>query len=189
MYENYSMAVNITDLSDYILIFILKKVGFQSFTPSVCKRFSQILAKYRPLKIKVISNLIHGEWDRQVKILNQNKIWLGYLTLEENTKNLLLCVASGNGCLNLVKYLIEKGADPNYQNNFPFKRAVSSGHFHIMKYFVEELKVDPNINNNFAFRVSSLYGYIDIIIYLSNKVGPKISLLSRPDLNKYVLGY
>lgn len=54
-------------------------------------------------------------------------------------------VISGN--LDLVKFLISRGADPYYhyfmQTSILYF-ALKNNHIHIFKYFVEELKMDPN---------------------------------------------
>eukprot|EP01022_Parablepharisma_sp_SALTPOND_P012116 TRINITY_DN154_c1_g1_i1.p1 TRINITY_DN154_c1_g1~~TRINITY_DN154_c1_g1_i1.p1 ORF type:complete len:415 (+),score=51.03 TRINITY_DN154_c1_g1_i1:93-1247(+) len=54
-------------------------------------------------------------------------------------------VVSGN--LDLVKYVISKGADPHYRyfmETSIMYFAVKYGHIHIFKYFVEEHKMDPH---------------------------------------------
>lgn len=81
--------------------------------------------------------------------------------------------ASYNGHLDVVKYLVECGADPyhkdNYQNS-ALNASIIDGHLHMLQYFYEELKV--LITESDWVKVLSTatsLGYVKILQYLDEQ--------------------
>jgi ankyrin repeat protein len=76
-------------------------------------------------------------------------------------------LASKNGHLDVVKYLVEEhGADVRAQSNNAIKRASENGHLDVVKYLVEECDVDVHASNDWAVRIASGNGHLDVVKYL-----------------------
>lgn len=84
------------------------------------------------------------------------------LTIDENCGIIL---ASENGHLNAVKFLVEKGADIKAQNNLAVILACANGKIDIVKYLTL-LGADITAQDNIAMRLAKFNGHTDIIKYL-----------------------
>merc|ERR1711988_543390 len=92
--------------------------------------------------------------------------------IEESTSSLIL--ACNGGHLEVVKYLVEKGADVHARDSLhdsTLMVACKVGHLELTKYLVEK-GVDihaRNIRNMTAFDFASMYGHADISTYLRSQ--------------------
>ncbi len=86
-----------------------------------------------------------------------------------NTNNdYALRLASQGGHLDIVKYLINAGADIHGNDDFALRWASNNGHLEVVKYLVE-LKPDGakiHAFDDYALRYSSRNGHLDIVKYL-----------------------
>jgi len=73
--------------------------------------------------------------------------------------------ASFKGRLEVVKYLVENGADVHIYD-YALRYASIKGHFEIVRYLVEN-GADIHVNNDEALKWASKYGHLEIVEYLS----------------------
>jgi ankyrin repeat protein len=90
-----------------------------------------------------------------------------YLVEEKNASvshkdNAAIKAASRCGHLEVFKYLREKGADDSAGDSTPILNAYKYGHLHLVKYFIQELKIILADAMNVACRC----GYLKIVKYL-----------------------
>jgi ankyrin repeat protein len=95
-------------------------------------------------------------------------IWSLKKGVKYNSLNTALNGASENGHLEVVKYLVEAGADIHNSDEFPLRLAIYNGHLEIVKYLIE-LGADIHIYEDFALRIASRDGYLEIVKYLVEK--------------------
>ena len=76
-----------------------------------------------------------------------------------------ICCASKYGHLEIVEYLVEHGADIYAWDDYPLRWASYNGHFDVVKYLVEQ---GSNIHtgHDFALREASSSGHLDVVKYL-----------------------
>ena len=101
--------------------------------------------------------------------------------------------ASENGYLEVVKYLVEQGADIHSDNDYPLRAAASYGHLAVVNYLVEneaneildevlilaalngqleivkylvEQGADIHANNDYALQLAASYGNMPVVKYL-----------------------
>jgi len=67
--------------------------------------------------------------------------------------------------LQVIKELVEEGADIHVNLEFPLRWAVMNGHLDIVKYLVEE-GADIHVFNDCALKLAAELGYLDIVKYL-----------------------
>ena len=79
--------------------------------------------------------------------------------------------ASKNGYLDIVKYLVEKGADIHALWDFSLRHASENGHLNVVKYLVEK---GANIHAEHDTPVTEAYqnGHIDVVNYLVSRGAP-----------------
>lgn len=88
-----------------------------------------------------------------------------YLVYAKNEYNYILEFATAFGNLEIVKKLIESGANINYRKSIAFKIACLKGHLDVVKYFLELNKLDKNNLSNVL--VDTLDNdHIEIVLYL-----------------------
>jgi ankyrin repeat protein len=76
--------------------------------------------------------------------------------------------ASVYGHLEVVKYLVEKGADFRYNENDAVRCASMFGHLEVVKYLIE-MGADFRACDNQAVRWASENGHLEVIKYLIEK--------------------
>ena len=87
----------------------------------------------------------------------------------DQTNSTPLLLSSENGHLNIV--ILEQQCDLTHQGIYSsvLHVAISSGHLHIVKFLIEEVKFDKNNQgweNHSPFHYASEYGYLEICKYL-----------------------
>ena len=88
-----------------------------------------------------------------------------YPTFFINGKDQILGLASQDGHLIIVKYLVEQGADIHYNQSQALPLASENGHLTIVKYLVEHgAKVKSN--NSEALMFASFNGHLSVVKYL-----------------------
>ena len=70
-----------------------------------------------------------------------------------------------NNHLEVVKFLVEKGAKVRVYQDLPFRTAVNRGYFDLVKFLVEKGS-DVNIDDNYAICTASSIGHLDIVKFL-----------------------
>jgi len=73
--------------------------------------------------------------------------------------------SAGSGQQEMVKYLIENGADVNAENDGALRAAANNGHLEIVKYLVGN-GADIYAENNTALKWAVENGHLDVVIYL-----------------------
>jgi len=73
--------------------------------------------------------------------------------------------AASRGHLEVVKYLVEKGANIHADNNDSLRWAASNGHLEVVKYLVEQ-GADIHAENEKALRWAVRNGHLEVIKYL-----------------------
>jgi uncharacterized protein YnzC (UPF0291/DUF896 family) len=73
--------------------------------------------------------------------------------------------ASQNGHLEVVKYLIDNGADVTAEDNYAIRTASQEGHLETVKYLIEN-GADVTAKNNYAIRWASANGHLEVVKYL-----------------------
>ncbi len=86
------------------------------------------------------------------------------LELGAKGNNVALKLASRNGHLEVVKYIIEQGADIHIDDDEALKLA-SRGHLDVVKYLLEQ-GADIHIDDDFPLIEASAYGYLEVVKYL-----------------------
>ena len=86
-------------------------------------------------------------------------------SLAENIIPNAVMVASKNGNLNTLKYLVENKADIHIKNNYCVRRASRNGHIDAVKYLVKH-KADIHMKNNYCVRWASKNGHLEVVKYL-----------------------
>ena len=67
----------------------------------------------------------------------------------------------------MVKYLVERGADIHARDDWPLYLASKQGYFRIVKYLVER-GADIHSNDDVALKIAERYGHIEIVNYLNS---------------------
>ncbi len=88
--------------------------------------------------------------------------------------NFALFLASNNGHLEVVKFLIDNGLtleDIRNQDNFAFRWASFSGYLEVVKYLINQglTLEDIRSHDNEAFRWASNNGHLEVVKYLIDK--------------------
>jgi len=135
-----------------------------------------------PLKIakaKNFNNIINILKDYYSKILDKDEI---EKILNESIKHLLkpkdkdyiikqiehlsdfdkFKKACQYGALWLVKYLIQQGIDPSFEDNIAIRIASHNGYLDIVKELLKDQRVDPSINNNYAIDWAIMSDHKDV---------------------------
>lgn len=85
--------------------------------------------------------------------------------------------ASSKGHIEVVRFLLmNRRADPLFENNHAFIKAVMNGHTEIVKIFLEDRRAQPHARNNAAIREACILGYVEIVRLLLNdpRVDPMV---------------
>ena len=89
----------------------------------------------------------------------------------ENTTNILnsgLVATSKNGYLQVIKYLIEKGANIHAGDDYALKWACENGHMNVAKFLVEN-GANIHVGNNHGLVRACKYGHMNIVKILVEK--------------------
>ncbi len=99
-------------------------------------------------------------------LLKQN---LDSVSLGEFVKNLMgaedyypICYAAEKGYSEIVKLLIEAGADVTANNNYAIKKAAANGYIEVVELLIEA-GADVTANNNYAIKKAAANGYIEVV--------------------------
>ena len=76
-----------------------------------------------------------------------------------------LKIAANGGHLDVVKYLVERGANIHLQSEFPLTLALINGHAEVVKYLVSK-GADVHIHDNYLLKLARERGQKDIMNYL-----------------------
>jgi ankyrin repeat protein len=80
-----------------------------------------------------------------------------------------LISASVKGDLDLVKKLIDQGADVHVEHDASLRYASEYGHLTVLKYLIEEAGANIKVKNYQALRLASYNGHLEIVKYLISK--------------------
>jgi len=78
------------------------------------------------------------------------------------------CLASENGHLEVVKFLVEKGADIHANDDYALQLASGNGHLEVVKFLVEK-GANIHVNNDDVLRLASEYGRLEVVKFLVEK--------------------
>jgi len=76
--------------------------------------------------------------------------------------NWLLKQASTRGYLNVIKYLVENGVDIHVENDCALRYSAQNGHLEIVKYLIKN-GADIHAQNDYSLRYSAENGYFQIV--------------------------
>jgi len=76
--------------------------------------------------------------------------------------------AAGNGYLDIVEFLVEKGANIHIYNDEPLKLAAENNHVDVVKFLLDK-GANVYANDNYVLEWAAERGYLDIIQFLANK--------------------
>jgi ankyrin repeat protein len=97
--------------------------------------------------------------------VHKNIVGVQYFVDKSNDKDEALKYAVIYGHLEIVKYLIEKGADVDSNDGYALCQYAKNGDFDMIKYLIEH-NANVNINNGYALWISAQNDRLDIIVYL-----------------------
>ena len=73
--------------------------------------------------------------------------------------------ASENRYLNVVKYLLQSGADIHDADDLALQKAARNGHLNVVKYLVQQ-GADINADYNYTLRYAAENGHLKVVKYL-----------------------
>ena len=76
-----------------------------------------------------------------------------------------LKLASENGYLEVVKYLVKQGADVRAEDDFALGFASSNGHLEVVKYLVKQ---GADVNDEWALKWAKRHEHFDVVDYLES---------------------
>jgi len=98
------------------------------------------------------------------------------------------------GKIEIVKYLIEQGADVRGNDDYDLIWVIERGHLDVVKYFVEQ-GADIHVHGEAPLKVAVYNGHLDIVKYLVEqgadvpKISSWLSTLARRSARKEILDY
>ena len=147
---------SLSELPDHVIIGVLKNSDIETLY-NICQTD------------KKIKKLCNQDTDMRRKLSNFSKIAkLGVLTKEQKNELLLKYAEEGN--FELVKFLIDKGADPSYKFPGSLADASAGGHLEIVKFLIEN---NPQIKEDIlltAMGFAAYNGHRDIVKYLRSQI-------------------
>lgn len=84
-------------------------------------------------------------------------------------KDSALSSAAFNGHLEIVKYLVEHGADIHSEHNRALRWAAERGYLEIVNYLVEH-GANIHAKNDYALRKAEKYGHTEVVEYLKEVI-------------------
>ena len=91
--------------------------------------------------------------------------------------------ACENGDLEMVKILVEKGADIRVYGDYSVRLASENGHLETVKFLVEK-GANIRANNDYAVRWASQCGRLEVVKFLVEKGAPELEVSDR--CKKYI---
>lgn len=98
-----------------------------------------------------------------------------------------ISIASCNGHLSIVKYLVSEGADPKVDNNISIRWASESGYLEIVKYLYS-IGCDPTDYNNDTIYMASREGHLETVKFLAS-IGCDTNRIYNKTMEKEVEDY
>ncbi len=146
--------------------------------------FSNFVNKIEKMK-RVGFIYTEGDFKKQYRLLFPNETssvsYLAYKASEEGELTVLkhyhshgileyhnsecLKIASQNGHLNIVKFLIEKGLNVHSEKDAALRYAIRCGHYHIFDYLISK-GANIHVNDDAPLRIAAMYGHYEIVKYL-----------------------
>ena len=135
--------------------------------------FNRLRTRFPQIDMELMKKVKTGSWsDVYVEMVqfvrSVNKAyWLRNKeeVISFQDKDLALKAASLRGHLEIVKYLVENGADIHAEKDVALRSASFKGHLDIVKFLVEN-GADIHARNYDALRKASQLGHLDIVKYL-----------------------
>ena len=110
------------------------------------------LVMYAPRHLRILWQATSLE---EVKKLIKN----GNIHAEDD---FVLRLNAEKGRLEIVKYLIEQGADIHAKNDYALRLSSQKGHFEVVKFLIEQ-GADIHVKNDNPLRLSSRFGHFNIV--------------------------
>ena len=123
------------------------------------------MTEFYPLYTSTIS----GNFE-EVKILMSvlsNQVYEYDRCHNTRVKDTILCYAAYEGHIDIVKYIINMGADPHTRFSYPLVYTARNGFIDIVKYLVD-IGVDPTDGDNKAIVYALENGKYDVVKYLKS---------------------
>ncbi len=126
-----------------------------------------------PADAEMVKDPAGDKWRASKVILGPRKdlkkidTWKWLIELGANN-NYALTWCSRNGCLEVVKCLVEFGADIHFYDEAALRWASEGGQLELVKYLVE-LGSDVQVWHNYPLRIASYYGHLEVVKYLVEK--------------------
>jgi hypothetical protein len=102
-------------------------------------------------------------------------------------KKNVLCTASANGHLDVVRYIIYKFYDKMKKKHFndAFLEACSGGYVHLIKFYVDNYRDKLSIDKNAFLRVKNASNNVQAMMYFKNVLKVKTGLKNGADFWKF----
>ncbi len=108
---------------------------------------------------QLINSIILGDLSELKRLHKEENL---DITIYDN-KALILATTFGH--LDMIKYLVENGANIKVQNNIVLNEAVRKGRLDIIKYLMEQ-GIDITVDDNKALYWAASYNHAEIVKYL-----------------------
>ena len=106
-------------------------------------------------------------------------VWSGNIIDINYNNGQPIQMAAHYGHFELVKFLLEKGADPSINNNILIVWASSNGHHELVKILLMDSRVDPSTGDNFPIQCASQNGHHEVVKILLED--PRVDSISERD--------
>ena len=83
--------------------------------------------------------------------------------------------------MDIVNYLLEKGANLHFQNDYMFRLAIYQGNLKVLKYMIEHGS-DIHYDNDYLHKTIHAKNFVDIIDYVKSLEEPKQVEPEQPDI-------
>ena len=97
-------------------------------------------------------------------------------------KDYFLHKAAEKGYLKLVKLFVDQGAEINYLDNYALRMATINGHLDVVKYLIEKGADVHSLNNKVLLQIIE-NGHLEVVKYLLEK-GDDISIIKNKKHDK-----
>ena len=87
---------------------------------------------------------------------------------EKKNLNQKLIEAAKSGNLEVVKYLVENGADIHAEKDYALRLAAYNGHLDVVKYLVEK-GVNIHADGDYSLKLATVNGNLEVVKYLVEK--------------------